>query len=102
MIQYAAAVRYNLQSRGVLDTPPARGMTITSRRVDFLALLAEALDAERDHIADFEEFRGRLHAGADAGRRTCGDDVAGQQGEECRDVGNALRHREDHGRGRAG
>src|SRR3979411_2517065 len=73
-----------------------------TRRDYLLALLAEALDAERDHITDFEEFRCRLHAGADAGRRACGDDVAGQQGEECRDVGNALRYREDHGRGRTG
>src|SRR6266481_6243904 len=33
------------------------------RRDDFLALFAEPLDAERDHVADIEEFR-RLHAGA--------------------------------------
>ena len=50
---------------------------------------------------DIEILR-RLHAGADAGRGAGGDDVAGQQRHELRDVGNALRHREDHGRGRPG
>jgi hypothetical protein len=49
----------------------------TSRRDDLLALLAEALDAERDDVADIEELR-RLHAGADAGRGASGDDVPGQ------------------------
>ena len=58
-------------------------------------------DAERDDVADVEILR-RLHAGADAGRRARGDDVAGHQRHELRDVGNALRHREDHGRGRSG
>src|SRR2546422_7526486 len=72
-----------------------------SRRDNFLPLFAEPLDAERDHVADIEEFR-RLHAGADTGRRARGDDVAGQQGEERGDVGDAFRHREDHGRGRSG
>src|SRR4051795_10686007 len=71
------------------------------RRDDLLALLAEALDAERDHVADIEEGR-RLHAGADAGRRPGGDDVAGQERQELRNVGDAFRHREDHGRRRAG
>src|SRR5205085_3987455 len=47
------------------------------RRDDLLPLLAEALDAQRDDVADIEELR-RLHAGADAGRRAGGDDVAGQ------------------------
>src|SRR6266699_1724155 len=47
-----------------------------SRRDDLLALFAEPFDAERD-------------------------DVAGQQRHELRHVGNALRHREDHGRGRS-
>src|SRR5258707_13116310 len=28
MIQYSAACRFNLKGRGVLDTPPARGMTV--------------------------------------------------------------------------
>src|SRR4051812_37297456 len=69
-------------------------------RDDLLALLAKAFDAERDDIADVEERR-RLHAGADAGWRAGGDDVARQECEELRDVGNAFRHREDHGRGRA-
>src|SRR5215813_5580489 len=84
------------------------GMTVvgketrrSSRRNDLLALLAEPVDAERDDVADIEEGR-RLHAEADAGRRARRDDVAGQQREELRYVGNALRHREDHGRGASG
>src|SRR6266404_2017140 len=72
-----------------------------SRRDDFLPLLAKRFDAERDDVAGVEEFR-RLHAGADAGRCAGGDDVARQQREESRNVGNAFRDREDHGRGRSG
>src|SRR6266576_2402592 len=72
-----------------------------SRRDNFLPLFAEPLDAERDHVADIEEFR-RLHAGTDAGRRAGGDDVARQQRQELRDVGNAFRHRKDHGGSRSG
>src|SRR5215212_6417683 len=45
---------------------------VPSRRDDFLALLAEAFDAEGYDVADVEELR-RLHACADAGRRACGD-----------------------------
>src|SRR6476661_6234610 len=73
----------------------------TLRLDDLLALLAEALDAERDDVADIEILR-RLHAGADAGRGAGRDDVAGQQRHELRDVGDALRHRKNHGRGRPG
>src|SRR5476651_1325669 len=71
------------------------------RRDDFLPLLAEPFDAERDHVAGVEEFRCRLHAGADAGWGSRGDDVARQQCEELRDVGDALGDGEDHGRGRS-
>src|SRR6202035_2544540 len=77
-------------------------MTTSSRRDDFLPLLAEALDAERDHVADIEEFRRWFHAGADAGRSAGGDDVARQQRQEPRDVGDALGDGEDRGRGRSG
>src|SRR5271155_859094 len=73
----------------------------SSRRDDLLALLAEPVDAKRDDIAGIEEGR-RLHPEADAGRRPRGEDVAGQQRQELRDIGEALRHREDHGRGAAG
>src|SRR6266446_4337498 len=72
-----------------------------SSRDDFLPLFAEPLDAERDHVADIEEFW-RLHAGTDARRRAGGDDVARQQRQELRDVGNAFRHRKDHGGSRSG
>src|SRR5215469_16752420 len=74
---------------------------LRSRLDNLLALLAETLDAERHHVADIEELR-RLHAGADAGRRAGGQNVAGQQRQELRDVGYAFGDWEDHGRGRAG
>src|SRR5262245_37274292 len=69
----------------------------SSGRNDLLPLLAQAVDPERDVIADIEELR-RLHASAYAGRRARCDDVAGQERQELRDIGYALRHREDHGR----
>src|SRR3982074_219360 len=59
------------------DELPGRSVAAASRRDDFLPLLAESLDAGRDPVADVEVFR-RLHASADAGRRACRDDVAGQ------------------------
>src|SRR6266702_1118312 len=77
------------------------GVYSALRRDDFLPLFAEAFDPERDHVADVEEFR-RLHARADTGRRARSDDVARQQRHKLRDVGNAFRHGEDHGRGRSG
>lgn len=43
---------------------------------DLLALLAKTFDAEGYDIADIEKSR-RLHADADAGRGTGGDDIAG-------------------------
>src|SRR5215210_2374485 len=70
-------------------------------RDDLLTLLAQSFDAQRDYITDVEELR-RLHAGADARGRAGGDDIARQQCHELRDIRNALRHREDHGRGRSG
>src|SRR5450631_979439 len=78
----------------------ARAVT-ASRRDNLLPLFAERLYAERHHVPDIEVLR-RLHAGAYTGRRARGDDVAGQQRHELRDVGNALGHREDHGTGGAG
>src|SRR5437879_7538101 len=50
-------------------------MTAALGRDDFLPLFAKSLDAERDHVADVEEFW-RLHAGADARRCARGDAVA--------------------------
>src|SRR5215470_12955558 len=58
-----------------------------SRCDDFLALLAQTIDTERDDIADIEEGL-RLHAEADAGRRARGEDVARQQRQELRDIGD--------------
>src|SRR6185369_12342175 len=62
---------------------------------------AKPLDAQGDHVTDVEELR-RLHPGTNARRRARGDDVTWPQRHELRDVGNALRHREDHGCGRSG
>src|SRR5260370_6719734 len=82
----------SLSSGGNSPDPLARNdgdRTVAALRLDnLLALFAETFNAERDDVADVEEFR-RLHAGADAGRRPRGDDVAGQQGHELRDIGNA-------------
>src|SRR6266852_9010408 len=44
-----------------------------SSRDDFLPLLAEPFNTERDHVAGVEELR-RLHAGADGRRGAGGDD----------------------------
>src|SRR6185312_16299056 len=85
------------------------GMTVVKKprsaapsgRDDLLALLAEAVDAECDDVTDIEEGR-RLHAKPNAGWRTCGEDVAGQERHELRDIGDAFGHREDHGRSVAG
>src|SRR5262249_22963659 len=71
------------------------------RRNDLLALFAEPVDAERDDVADFQELL-RLQAEADTRRRARGDHIAGKQRQERRDVSDALRQGEDHGRGVAG
>jgi hypothetical protein len=52
--------------------------TATLRRDDFLPLFAQPLNAERDDVADIEEFR-RFHAHADPRRRASRDHVAGHQ-----------------------
>src|SRR5215472_6063426 len=83
------------------DVDELRTARNNSRRNNLLALLAESVDAERDDIADFQELL-RFHAEANAGRRARGDDVAGQQRQERRHIGDALRQGEDHGRGVAG
>src|SRR4051812_37483683 len=48
---------------------------------DLLALLPESFDPERDHVAGLEKTR-RLHAEADARRRSGRDHVAGLQNHE--------------------
>src|SRR5256886_6085328 len=64
-----------------------------------LALLAQPVDSERDHIAGLEEFRLGLHAEPDARRRAGGDDVARLQHEELRAVPDEVPAVEDHGFG---
>src|SRR6185437_1115985 len=65
---------------------------------DLLPLLAEPIDAERDHVAGFEEFRLGLHAEADAGRRAGDDDIARLHGEILRAAPHDMAAVEDHGR----
>src|SRR5689334_3099077 len=65
-------------------------------RHDLLALLAEALDAERHHVADLEKDRVWLHAEPDAGRRAGDDDVARVHDEELRAVPDDVLAIEDH------
>src|SRR6185295_4569960 len=64
---------------------------------DLLALLAQPLDAERDHVAGLEPYRRWLHAEGYARRRAGGDDVARLQHEELRAVPDDVRDAEDHG-----
>src|SRR5262249_55530938 len=66
-----------------------------------LALLAQAFDAERDHVARLQEPR-RLLALADTRRRPSGDHVAGMEHKNLEQVGEEIFAVEDHGRGRAG
>src|SRR5579864_9663199 len=63
-----------------------------------LALLAEPVDAERHHVAGFEELR-RLHAEPDAGRGAGDDDVARLHAEILRAGPDDVAAVEDHGRG---
>src|SRR4051812_22743216 len=79
--------------RGSADE--SRSRSLPAVRDDALALLAQALDAERDDVAHLEVLR-RLHAEPHAGRRAGGDDVARQQRHELADVRNQARRPEDH------
>src|SRR6185437_4579903 len=69
------------------------------RRHHLLALLAEAVDAERDDVAGLQEHRRRLHAEPDARRRASDDDVARVHDEELRAVPDDVLGAEDHGLG---
>src|SRR6185437_8083379 len=66
------------------------------RRDHLLPLLAEALDAEGDDVADLQEFRRRLHAERDARRRAGDDDVARLEHHELRHVPDDVLAIEDH------
>src|SRR5258708_32039808 len=68
---------------------------------DLLRLLPEPIDPERHCIAGFEETL-RLHARANTGRRTGGDDVAGLEDHELRDVRNERLDAEHHRLRRSG
>src|SRR5262245_62972235 len=83
---------------------PARGRAAvtTLSRLELhhpLALLAEPVDPERDHVAGPEEFRLRLHAEPDPRRRAGDDDVARLEHEELRAVPHEVPAIEDHGLG---
>src|SRR5262245_15486060 len=80
---------------------PARGRAAvtTLSRLELhhlLALLAEPVDPERDHVAGLEEFRLRLHAEPHPRRRAGDDDVARLQYEELRAVPDEMAAIEDH------
>src|SRR4051812_40828245 len=61
-----------------------------------LLLASEPFDTELDDIAGLQVAR-RLHAHANAGRRTGGDHVARMQGHELRQIGNEEGDAVDHG-----
>src|SRR5579862_4165136 len=65
---------------------------------DLLLLLAQPIDAERHHVAGFQERR-RLHAEPDARRCAGDDDVARLQDEILRAAPDDVAAVEDHGRG---
>lgn len=56
---------------------------------------ADALDAARDHVARVQPLR-RVKAHAHAGRRAHGDDRAGPERHALTELGDHVRHVEDH------
>ena len=65
-------------------------------RDDFLPLLSELCDSERDDVAGLQENRSRLHAERDARRRARDNDVARFHHEELRAVPDKMFAAEDH------
>src|SRR5258706_10544492 len=61
-----------------------------------LGLLPQSRNAERDHVADLQELRLRLHAECHARRGAGDDDVAGLQNHELRAVPHEVCDAEDH------
>ena len=66
-----------------------------------LALLAQPLDAELDHVAGLQVLRRRLHPHPNARRRAGGDDVARLKRHELAEIADQMRDPVDHGIGRA-
>jgi len=83
------------RSAKMLESPASRRPTSRSCGATGGALAAEVVDFEGDDVAGVEIARG-LHAEADAGRSAGGDDVAGLEGHELREVVDQMRHVEDH------
>ena len=87
---------------GALDAQPcaaraaAQGSAPLLERDDFLLLLAQAVDAERHHVAGLAATAAASCPSADAGRRAGRDHVARQQRHVARHVGHELRDAEDH------
>src|SRR5262249_51141569 len=77
----------------------ARGLPLPLPLRHLLPLLAEAVDAERDHVARVQEFRLRLHAQPDAGRRAGENHIAGLHHEILRAAPDEMPAVEDHGAG---
>src|SRR5262245_6311220 len=82
-------------------TAASRRRCLTLRPHDLLPLLAQPVDAERDHVAGLEEFRLGLHAEPDARRCAGEDDVARLHDEELRAVPDQMPAIENHGASRA-
>src|SRR5262245_35217248 len=82
-------------------TDPVLVVTIASHALtweclDLLRLIPEPGDAERHHVARFEELRLRLHAKPYARRRAGDDDVARLHDEELRAIPDQVLDPEDH------
>src|SRR5262245_43171550 len=95
--QHAVRLRDLLISSASLPATVCNHKPPTSKRFDLLRLLAEAGDAERDHVARFEELRLGLHAERHARRRAGHDDVARLHDEELRAIPDEVFDPENHG-----
>src|SRR5205823_4996901 len=86
----------------LISGKPEIGSAPTILRLELhhlLALLAQPIDAERDHVAGVQEFRLGLHAEADARRRAGDDHVARLEREILRAAPDDVPAVEDHGVG---
>src|SRR5262249_44091244 len=78
----------------------ARSATILPFRLyPLVPLVADPIDAKRDHVARLEKFRLRLHAEADARRRAREYDVSRLQHEVLRAAPDEMPAVEDHSAG---
>src|SRR5262249_15566361 len=100
--------RSDLPSHSIRELDPAHHQPIRCARCcsglerhDLLFLFAQALNGQRHHVAGLQPRR-RLHAERHPRRRARGDDIAGFEHHELRDVVHAVLDDENHGLGVAG